>query len=338
MGQRANLIIGRAGDFELFYSHWHANQLDNDLFWGPRHAEKLIRTQRSEEEGAYWLDEIWAEGGAVLDAHNKRLLWWGGEDVLFDIPWRRLFLAVMAEVWRGWSIEWAYEGVIDLADTLCVPRSRVLNESITDNHGVSTLDPPGEPDWTDHVLSIRHSDGTLSFYPGAGKVERGLADLDELLRRAQRSPCLEEIDLSQGHWRSEDFPASGAHLEEANKVIRIWTAHSWPLFTERLESSNPGWTIQWERDRYETQLDSTEGRLVFPERSNEEILGQIREGLLRRERNQTNRVMELASRIAPGQDVSINPFALRDDTVTVNRASKATIFDQAVAAWLSGRN
>ena len=66
MGHRANLIVVQYGKYELFYSHWAANTLTHDLFWSPEFATAFIRMQRKVDE-SYWLDEVWAEGGAVAD-------------------------------------------------------------------------------------------------------------------------------------------------------------------------------------------------------------------------------------------------------------------------------
>jgi len=67
MGQRANLIVVRDNTYDLYYSHWCANTLPKDLFWGEQYAIQFIEMQtRVDEPG--WLDDVWAEGGAVLEA------------------------------------------------------------------------------------------------------------------------------------------------------------------------------------------------------------------------------------------------------------------------------
>ncbi len=127
MGQRANLIVVGEADYELYYSHWRANMLNRDLFWGPKHALAFIRPQRSRADGADWLDDVWAEGGALMDPGRCLLLWWGGEDVLHEVPLRRLQLELMANPWQGWDVRWAHEGIADLADHVGVPRAQVLS-------------------------------------------------------------------------------------------------------------------------------------------------------------------------------------------------------------------
>ena len=83
MGQRANLAIGNANNYELFYSHWCANTLPRDLFWGADHALEFISRQRAVSRDDGWLDTVWAEGGAVIDPNDRVLLLFGGEDVLY---------------------------------------------------------------------------------------------------------------------------------------------------------------------------------------------------------------------------------------------------------------
>ena len=99
MGQRANLVLVEDGKYQLFYSHWCANTLPRDLFWGPEHAVAFIRLQRAVDESG-WLDDVWAEGGALLDLDRKRCLLYGGEDILYDVPLRRIISNCLARSGR----------------------------------------------------------------------------------------------------------------------------------------------------------------------------------------------------------------------------------------------
>src|SRR5437016_476407 len=105
MGQRANLITIENGEYVLRYDHWCANRLDDILFWGPSFAlEYFVEQDEVEEEG--WLDELWAEGGAILDLDKKYLIFWGGEEILHDVALRRTYLNLQKRIWNGWTIEW----------------------------------------------------------------------------------------------------------------------------------------------------------------------------------------------------------------------------------------
>jgi hypothetical protein len=106
MGQRANLIIAGPEGYDLYYSHWRANTLPTDLFWGPEYAQAFVRIQRPVDQDG-WLDTIWSEGGAVIDTARRTLLLYGGEDILYDVPLRRMYLELLQTVWANWTIRWA---------------------------------------------------------------------------------------------------------------------------------------------------------------------------------------------------------------------------------------
>src|SRR5688500_17014614 len=103
MGQRANLAIVTPQGYDLFYSHWCANTLPHDLFWGASHALEFVRKQRKVDRENGWLDTVWAEGGTVIDPQSEMLLLFGGEDVLYDVPLRDVFLQLLQASWSGWA-------------------------------------------------------------------------------------------------------------------------------------------------------------------------------------------------------------------------------------------
>src|SRR5438874_1905161 len=114
MGQRANLVVVRNGAWKLFYDHWCANRLDTELFWGPGLATQFIEQRAALEDRNDWLDEVWAEGAAIVDHDHQTLLWYGGEDILYDIPRRRVLLEMMQSQWPAWMIRWAAGGIAEI--------------------------------------------------------------------------------------------------------------------------------------------------------------------------------------------------------------------------------
>src|ERR1700743_2655913 len=105
MGQCANLIVISNGQADVYYTHHRANTLDQDLFWGPQYALGFIRAQRQVTPNDL-LNELWAQGGAVMDLDQKRLIWFGGEDVSCWLPLRRVHVDLMGRLWQGWTVEW----------------------------------------------------------------------------------------------------------------------------------------------------------------------------------------------------------------------------------------
>jgi hypothetical protein len=331
MGQRANLIVVAEGGYALYYSHWRANHLDCDLFWGPDHALAFIRRQRSEAEGAEWLDDVWAEGGALVDVRASCLLWWGGEDVVYDVPRRRVLLQLMAWPWRGWEIRWAHEGIADLADYVGVPRSRVLTRS-DDDDGTS---PPDlmlseEPVWgADSVLSVRTSGGELVLFPLAGGIESRLRSCDGLASAVANATGRSRLVL-------DEWPQSGAHLDLSKREVVYWTAPDRPGLERRLRERNPSWRMVWERDRYESQLEATGPALAFPRVDTQKILDQWQAALMAPDRDFTNYLLQIPELTDPDKRAQINPYALRDDPLPLATADRERIWSEALVAFNAG--
>jgi hypothetical protein len=219
VGQRANLILVEGHKYQLFYSHWCANTLPSDLFWGAQHAASFIRIQRAVDHSG-WLDDVWAEGGALLDLDRKHFLLYGGEDVLYDVPLRRIYLELLAQVWKGWTVDWAYEGNADLADYVGYPRDQVLSkdeQEATDG----TLAPPEQMDWTDSVVSVRFGDGTVRLYPLAGDVAFYLRSGSKLVENVRPVDGMPRLFLHE--WTTE-FPGGGFHLDLSAQRLEFWVA------------------------------------------------------------------------------------------------------------------
>ncbi|MCY7556816.1 MULTISPECIES: hypothetical protein [Paenibacillus] len=122
--------------------HWCANTLPKDLFLGEQHAVKFIEMQKRVDESG-WLDDVWAEGGAIVDLDKKKLVFYGGEDILYNVPLRNFYLKLMRTIWSGWEIAWAYEGILDLANYVGYPQEKILTYG-EDDLKDTNLEPPEE--------------------------------------------------------------------------------------------------------------------------------------------------------------------------------------------------
>ncbi|MCL1916799.1 MAG: hypothetical protein FWG14_00550 [Peptococcaceae bacterium] len=174
MGQCANLIIVENNERELYYDHWCANSLDSDLFWGIDKAVQFFRDHEQQEDDC-WLDTTWCEGGAVIDLDKKVLLWFGGEDICYDIPLRRAFLELMNKTWPRFQIHWAYAGIVDLADYVGYDRNKVIvpfdEEELFDTEKIiDVFDSIGSDDWN-IVISFRNMNNEIEVQK---KFKKGL--------------------------------------------------------------------------------------------------------------------------------------------------------------------
>jgi len=130
MGQRCNLVIIENNQATVYYDHWAANKLDVELLWGPQIARKFIEEREPRPDS--WLDEIWSEGGCVIDFDTQHLLWYGGEDILHE-PEKNLISQELIKIqWKGWKVEWARDGIFDIARKAGVPVDLVTSDYKSD--------------------------------------------------------------------------------------------------------------------------------------------------------------------------------------------------------------
>jgi hypothetical protein len=271
MGSRANLVILRDGGMERYYTHRDAQLLDVVLFWGPALALAWIREQ-SPNEGP-WLDIVWAEGGVVIDPVHQTVLWWGGDGLVFDVPEQRVVLALMRQLWQGWEVRWAHEGVADLADAVGAPRADLLATRPPQDSG-APLSPPDDPDGVDTVLSVRRVDHSTAHFPlGAMNIERVLF-AQNLLSAADFGGGT-HLDLR----RHTSFPTGGAVVDVARRTVSFWSAPDVPDAEALVCKQCPGWQVAWHRDRYESQLEAVDG-LTFPDIDVAAVLARLRARLV----------------------------------------------------------
>ena len=324
VGQRANLlVVERPGSYELYYSHWRANALDQDLFWGPEVALASIRAHVSVAEGAEWLDERWCEGGAVLDLARRHLLWFGGEDVMYDVLLRRVLQGVMRERWPGWSIAWAAEGITDLARYVGEPVGPLLVLE-KDRRRPKRVDL-GEPG-RGTIISARTPSGlglrSTTLWDAAFAGEALVRALGRTVDRLPFAP--------------DGPPLHGIHLDLVERTVGAWSALDLADAARRLRDAWPGWTTTFRGDRFEAQVEACAGRLELPPIAEEAHLSRVRDIVLRDVPDRSHVMSDVALAFAP-QTVEVDPAALRDDPPDLAAVATAEAFDAAVAAWRARR-
>jgi hypothetical protein len=112
MGNRANYVLIEEGHHQIYFSRWGAPTIPSVLLSGPVATIAFVRALTPDDE---ILDEVWAEGGMLLDIDNRRLRFFGGVKVASAPYLQRPLLRVLRRLWPGWSVEWALLGIADLA-------------------------------------------------------------------------------------------------------------------------------------------------------------------------------------------------------------------------------
>jgi hypothetical protein len=256
MGQRANHVVVKNGSWQLYYDHLSANCLDTELLWGPEKARKFIEQQEATDASG-WLNEVWCEGAAVLDFDHNVLLFFGGEDILYDVLLRRAHLSLMRmnEAWQEWDIRWALEGIATVAEYVGVPKAQVLM-------------PPGPAAEREGALGLGacYGYGVNSEFPehnnvlftstmdGATTARRIRADKEAL----EAGPVqLEQVKAASEKrslvWRGS-MPRGGVHMDFDRGAMRFWWASPAPAIAERIATTWCGWRTEWLGDRFEEHI------------------------------------------------------------------------------------
>ena len=334
MGSRANFIFvdeAASAGYELFYNHWAGNSLDCSLFWGPEHAAESIRSQKPVDPAEGWLDTDWAEGGALFDPAAKTFVLFGGEDIDYDLPLRRAYMKLLAIPWAGWTVRWAEEGLVTLAEYVGVARERVRGRYREDTTKLPSIAPHPERDYVETVLTLRTAEG-LQILPLCCGPTRYLASGPRLLKAVLAEghrPERETFDRRE--WlarKTASFPEGGLHLDPAAKTLDFWCGRAEADLLATTTAAWPGLRVTDHVSEYEAheRLAGPALRLCPPdERGLFEHLLKV----LDREIKPVD-VEGIAAAIAEqtGKSVEVNPEATEDRRRNMEAARRREILER----------
>jgi hypothetical protein len=294
-------VIVRDGAHQLFYDHWCAGCLDRELLWGPALATAFVEQLRPVDPVEGWLDDVWAEGAAVIDHDQQVLLWFGGQDLVYDLPLRKAVVALLAHTWPGWEVRWAQGHIEAIARYLGVPLDRVRTEACGDPDAFCIQED--DPEWNDVLVTVRKGSERrcLGVYGEADALLLGPSGLLPLLDAAP----------TRTEWG--DFPQGGIHLELDQQVLLYWRAEPLVSRVGAVRLAWPGWTVEDAGDRVEAHLERLDDPPSLPVGGERELqrgfLEQVRSVGWRKG---SNPAAASAARL-PGQ-VDLNPAteAFRD--------------------------
>jgi hypothetical protein len=257
VGARANYIIVDDDGWRLYYSHWGAQGIARQLAAGPRHALWFITRQQPRDPETGWLDETWAEGAALVDIPRRQLIFFGAsEDIFWQFTARRAYLAVLRETWPGWTVEWAFDELADLAVHVGVDAS-VVRTPDADRQPLMALAPQDDLNdgfWA--LLSVREPDGLLRAW--------AMQDQDHLAWAGQALvDLLPEPAAAKDHVAG-DPPLSGLHVDLATRRMGFWTSRTIPSLLREAPRLWPGWQLEFWHDDYERHLRECGDTLTAP--------------------------------------------------------------------------
>lgn len=302
MGARANFVLIDRDGWRLHYSHWAADTIASVLVAGPEATGRFIDAQRLCDPVHEWLDDAWAEGGAVLDLVDRQLVYYG-DQLLWNVERKQVFAALLARTWPGWRLRWAYDGIGDLAAAVGVDRAHVRFLAGSRLVDTAVLD---EFEYVQHLLTVESVAG-LCVYP-----------LSETDHTAWHGPTLLDL-LPAGDVADLELcrtPTGGLHVNTVTRTIGVWIGFTEPGLLSALHELWPGWRIEFWEDRYQEQLARCGGavRIEIPDPI--ETLDTVLEWLRKRlGHNPVESMLDRVTELYSDSEVRLNPHFTEHEPV-----------------------
>lgn len=334
MGQRANLILVEGNKYELYYDHWCANRLDAYLFWGVDRAAQFFR-EHAKQGDEWWIDNIWCEGGAVIDLNKKILLWFGGEDISYDIPLRRLMLELMRMNWQDYRILWAHEGVADMADYVGYDRNKVIapfneKELFNTEKIQNIFNPTDSNDYWDCVISFSYRSGDIEIYTGyiSSYLKEFLYFGSDMIQLKEEGKFYTEYtDNPEG----ENALHSGIHIDLQGRELHVWSCYQEIFDFKRLQTVWRDYKIYYHKDKFEVHTKLTNNKLIFEQCDKVHLINKVKKIVCIDSKNPLETINSLVDRISEqGKEVQLIPAAYMAKEVKSDRISQEKEFDKLI--------
>jgi hypothetical protein len=244
MGSRATYAVRRKDGTQLYYSHWGGQHVEDDLLWGPDVAISFIQSLDTGSAEDLLLDTAWCEGGAVIDAVQRDLLVFGGETISADPDLRNLWLRLCRVAWSGWSVNWAYHGMADIADALGVSRDRVLGKLTYEKFDVNKLYSCHTAGRARMLLSIRDNDGALQHIGFDAPLEYYVFGGPVLIETLERCKPYSVAELKLG----KDLPQDAIYIDMPERELVVTLAPVFgnydPRYLGLIQKAWSGWQVK----------------------------------------------------------------------------------------------
>ncbi|MFJ8042532.1 hypothetical protein ACIRBX_18790 [Kitasatospora sp. NPDC096147] len=245
MGDRANIVVVREdGTKELYRSGW-AVELDLDLLAGP---DALLASLPGLKRDGWWLDDLHAQAGVVVDLARRVLAYFVGEGPSVELRHREATLALLAEVWPGWRVRWLHQGQADLL-------ALVGRDPTGARAGVRRIHPEELLAPDDEELADEDPNTVVITLPG-GRSHVTSAVADHPVREGPA--LLARLADAPRHGVVRLPAASGLHLDPKRHRLGWWCAYFTPE-ADLVPALWPGWTVEFWRDDWRRQVRASAG-------------------------------------------------------------------------------
>lgn len=219
MGQRANYIIQQNGQYRIYYSHWRANRIAEDLYLGEK---RFIEYVISCERVAVLMDNLWIEGFVLLDLDSFFLGYWFCEDKE-ETAVTNYYLEMLGKRWKGWKIQRLTKRMYDVEQLLGIEyiakqsfkfEAPTLETVLTDGNG---------KDWVTSLVIIKDNGIIKAIYTENLDIEYILNFGVSIIEHLQIKTAIElPIEERQAGYQYLIIDADCLRLTVAESIAGLW--------------------------------------------------------------------------------------------------------------------
>ena len=117
------------------------------------------------------------------------------------------------------------------------------------------------------------------------------------------------------------------------RQLDFWMAEDCPNYLVDIAKVWDDWKVNWHNDYFESQIELTDSAVALNQRPQSELLSDLL--VMLDQDSKPVDVLGIAQRLSEyenGKKVEINPFAIRDDRVSVDPEHRKMILARCVAA------
>ncbi len=261
MGHRANYIIKNENSFDIYYTHWRAQNIAQDLVLGPNRFTMFVKEFDKSNE---LLNEPWVEGCVLVDLPLQKLTFWENE-LLENSSVREEYLKYLQNIWTNWSVNFAQNEMYDIENELHIKYTSKQKIDLEFGSLENLSDKLEDKIYFSCLVIIKENDKHYIKY-----VDGGLGDQIALIGETviNKLKTLKNRELKNEN--SDDFYSCLA-IDIDNKTI--WVNYAIIGLREELESLWKNWAIHVGNFGYikllkEIGIDTTELELSSDEIKN----------------------------------------------------------------------
>lgn len=274
MGHRANLVLVENKKYKIYYTHWKAQETPNILAQGLDFCEKYFKEF---DENSWLMDNVFAEGGLLIDKDNKKILIFGGGDIGYTPVLQRLYCKHIVKIWKGWNAQWCSKGNVDFAEYLGIMEDRILAGCTPEFYEESEWSYTMDKDRTqDEVITIIN-DGIINDY----KQDLGLDGINVCIAKGETLKDIIPDELKIEKWHNEIETTDCLLVDyDTRKIFVCWGKDTDSRHDEKIKEIWKGWQVQRQVDGLIFHFDYTNRDKTIVEMTDEQFEKYIKDNNL----------------------------------------------------------